>query len=197
MVCDGCEARTPYCRHIWRLDQFHMRCLRRDNKYSAAHKMVSNITSSVYKVTLVGTPCEDGRWPHPQGRVLWRTGRRSLNMGSTTKEVQRCAQGNTEVMQCTPQHLGGHHDRPLWRSTCHSSLRDYEEKSCDALRDKRMRWKAIQPSSNIDIFLCHVCGQLCPSQIGLHSHNQTHATDGGRDPSYNGDTWISVPKRLW
>ena len=25
----GCEARTPYRRHIRRLDQFHMRCLRR------------------------------------------------------------------------------------------------------------------------------------------------------------------------
>ena len=30
-------------------------------------------------------------------------------------------------------------DRVLWHSTCHSGLRDYEEKRCDALRDKRMR----------------------------------------------------------
>ena len=66
-------------------------------------------------------------------------------------------------------------DRTLWRSTCHSGLRDYEEKRCDALRDKRMRRKAIQSSSNIDIFLCHVCGRLCASRIGLHSHNRTHA----------------------
>ena len=65
--------------------------------------------------------------------------------------------------------------RALWRSTCHSGLRDYEEKTCDALRDKRMRRKAIQPSSNIDTFLCHVCGRLCASRIGLHSHNRTHA----------------------
>ena len=78
-------------------------------------------------------------------------------------------------------------DRALWRSTCHSGLRDYEEKRCDALRDKRMRRKAIQPSSNIDTFLCHVCGRLCASRIGLHSHNRAHAntnTDWGRDPSY-------------
>ena len=65
-------------------------------------------------------------------------------------------------------------DRALWRSTCHSGLHDHEEKRCDALRDKRTRWKAIQPSTNIDTFVCHVCGRLCASWIGLHSHNQTH-----------------------
>ena len=78
-------------------------------------------------------------------------------------------------------------DRALWRSTCHSGLRDYEEKRCDALRDKRMRRKAIQPSSNIDTFVCHVCVRLCASRICLHSHNRTHDninTDRGRDPSY-------------
>ena len=66
-------------------------------------------------------------------------------------------------------------DRAIWRSTCHSGLRDYEEKRCDTMRDKRMRRKAIQPSSNIDTFVCHVCGLLCASRIGLHSHNRTHA----------------------
>ena len=49
----------------------------------------------------------------------------------------------------------------------------YEERRCDALRDKRMRRKAIQqPSSNIDTFLCHVCGRLCASRIGLHSQHK-------------------------
>ena len=88
------------------------------------------------------------------------------------------------------------HGRPprqtaLWHSTCHSGLRDYEEKRCDALRDKRTRWKAIQPSTNIDTFVCHVCGWICASRIGLHSHNRTHAnttTDWGRDPSYR---WLT------
>ena len=116
----GCEAWTPYRRHIRRLDQLHMRC---------------------------------------------RPG---------TKAVQ----GRAEVMLHSPQHLGGHRDRrAFWRSrpTCHPGLRDYEEKRCDALRDKRTRLKAIQPSSNIDTFVCHSCGRLCVSRIGLHSHNRTHA----------------------
>ena len=44
------------------------------------------------------------------------------------------------------------------RSTCQFGQRESEEKTWDALRDKRMRRKAIQPSSNIDTFVCHVCG---------------------------------------
>ena len=79
-------------------------------------------------------------------------------------------------------------DRALWRITCHSGLRDYEEKRCDALMDKRLRRKdIIQPSTNIDPFVCHVCGRICASRIGPHSLNRTHAhtsTDCGRDPSY-------------
>ena len=66
-------------------------------------------------------------------------------------------------------------DRAIWLSTCHSGQRDYEEKRCDALRDKRTRRKAIQPSTNIDTFVCYVCGRLCASRIGLHNHNRTHA----------------------
>ena len=88
-------------------------------------------------------------------------------------------------------------DHALWRSTCHSGLRDYEEKGCDTLRGKRKRRKGIQPPSNIDTFLCHVCGRLCASRIGLHSHNRTHAitnTDLGRDPSYRRLTPYMVSK---
>ena len=116
-----------------------------------------------------------------------------LDAGHRTRGGQR--KRYKDVLKATLKSCGIPHntweatatDRPLWRSTCHSGLRDYEQKRCDALRDKRMRRKAIQPSSNIDTFLCHVCGRLCASRIGLHSHNRTHAntnTDGGRHPSY-------------
>ena len=44
-------------------------------------------THKACATSLVRTPCEDGRWPHPQGRVLRRTGRRSSNTGRTTKAV--------------------------------------------------------------------------------------------------------------
>ena len=104
-----------------------------------------------------------------------------LDAGHRTRGGQRKRYKN--VLKATLKSCGIPHNtweatatyRPLWRSTCHSGLRDYEEKRCDALRDKRMRRKAIQPSSNIDTFLCYICGRLCASRIGLHSHNRTHA----------------------
>ena len=104
-----------------------------------------------------------------------------LDAGHRTRGGQR--KRYKDVLKATLKSCGIPHntweatatDRALWCSTCHSGLRDYEEKRCDALKDKRMRRKAIQPSSNIDTFLCHVCGRLCASRIGLHSHNRTHA----------------------
>ena len=104
-----------------------------------------------------------------------------LDAGHRTRGGQR--KRYKDVLKATLKSCGIPHmtwestatDRALWRSTCHSGLRDYEEKRCDTMRDKRKRRKAIQPSSNIDTFLCHVCGRLCASRIGLHSHNRTHA----------------------
>ena len=104
-----------------------------------------------------------------------------LDAGHRTRGGQR--KRYKDVLKATLKSCGIPHktwkatatDRALWHSTCHSGLRDYEEKRCDTMRDKRKRRKAIQPSSNIDTFLCHVCGRLCTSRIGLHSHNRTHA----------------------
>ena len=104
-----------------------------------------------------------------------------LDAGHRTRGGQR--KRYKDVLKATLKSCGIPHntweaaatDRALWCSTCHSGLRDYEEKRCDALRDKRMRRKAIQPSSNIDIFVCHVCGRLCASRVGLNSHNRAHA----------------------
>ena len=98
-------------------------------------------------------------------------------MGRTTKRYK-------DVLKATLKSCGIPHttweatatNRSLWRSTCHSGLRDYEEKRYDALRDNIIRRKAIiQSSTNIDTFVCHVCGRICASRIGLHSHNRTHA----------------------
>ena len=95
--------------------------------------------------------------------------------GGQRKRYKDVLKGNVEVMRHSPQHLGSHCDRPCPLAVCHSGLRDYKEKRCDALRDQIMRRKAIQPSSNIDTSVCHVCGRLCRSRIGMHSHSRTHA----------------------
>ena len=184
----GCEAWTPYRRHIRRLDQFHMRCLRRiaNTKWQ---DMIPN--------TEVLQRCAQNGIEHhiKRAQLRWsghlvrmaddRTPKTvfygELGAGHRTRGGQR--KMYKDVLKATLKSCGIPHttweatatDRALWRSTCHPCPQDYEEKRCDALRDKRTRRKAIQPSTNIDTSVFHVYGRLCASRIVLHSHNRTHA----------------------
>ena len=95
-------------------------------------------------------PCSTENW----ASVIEHTER-------TTRKVKIRAQCNIELMRRAPRHLGSRHtttDCALWRGTCHGSLRCWR---CDARREKRLRWMAIQPSSNIRTFVCCFCGRLC------------------------------------
>ena len=184
----GCEAWTPYRRHIRRLDQFHMGCLRRIANIKW-QDMIPN-TEVLQRCAQTGIEQHINRaqlrW---SGHLVRMADDRipkdvfygELDAGHRTRGGQR--KRYKDVLKATLKSCGIPHntweatatDRLLWRSTCHSGLRDYEENRCDALIDKIMRRKAIQPSSNIDTFLCHVCGRLCASRIGLHIHNRTNA----------------------
>ena len=183
-----CEAWTPYRRHIQRLDQFHMRCLRRIANIKW-QDMIPN-TEVIQRCAQTGIEqhikCAQLRWSRhlvrmADDRIPKDVFYEELAAGHRTRGGQR--KRYKDVLKATLKSCGIPHntweatatDCPLWRSTCHSGLRDYEENRCDPMRDKRMRRKAIQPSSNIDTFLCHVCGRLCASRIGLHSHNRPHA----------------------
>ena len=186
----GCEAWTPYRRHIRRLDQFHMRCLRR----------IANIKwqDMIPNTEVLQRCAQNGIEYHIKRAQLRWSGHLvrmaddripkimfygELRTGHRTRGGQR--KRYKDVLKVTLKSCGIPHttwettatDRSLWHSTCHSGLRDYEEKRCDSLSDKRMRRKAIiQPSTNTDdTFVCHVCGRICASRIGLHSHNRTHA----------------------
>ena len=185
----GCDAWTPYRRHIRRLDQFHMRCLRR----------IANIKwQDMIPNTEVLQRCAQNGIEHHIKRAQLRWSGHLVRMaddripktvfygelgaGHRTWGGQR--KRYMDVLKATLKSCGIPHttweatatDRALWRSTCHSGLRAFEEKRSDVLRDKRLRRKAIiQPSTNIDTFVCNVCGRICTSRIGLHCHNRTHA----------------------
>ena len=49
-------------------------------------------------------------------------------------------------------------NRVLWRHICLAGLHNFKEKRCNALILERLRRNATQPPSNIDTFLCRVCG---------------------------------------
>ncbi len=153
----GCEAWTPYRRHIWRLDQFHMCCLRRIANMIPNTEVLQRCTQNgiehhIKRVQLCWSG-HDVRMADDRIPKAVFYGER--NAGQRTWGGQR--KRYKDVLKATLKSCGIPHntweatttDSVLWRTTCHSGLRDYEEKRCDALKDKRMRRKALQPSSNI------------------------------------------------
>ena len=186
----GCEAWTPYRRHIRRLDQFHMRSLRRIANIKW-QDMISN--------TEVLQRCAQNGIEHHIKRAQLRWSGHLVRMaddripkavfygeldaGKRTRGGQR--KRYKVVLKATLKSCGVPHntwestamDRALWRRTCHVGLHEFEKKRCDALRKKILRRKATQPSSNTVTFVCRVCGRQCASRIGLFSNNRTHDTD--------------------
>ena len=182
----GCEAWTPYRR----LDQFHMRSLRRIANIKW-QDMISN-TEVLQRCAQKGIEHHikraQLRW---SGHLVRMADDRipkavfygELDAGKRTRGGQR--KRYKDVLKATIKSCGVPHnswestamDRALWRRTCHVGLHEFEKKRCDALREKRLRRKATQPSSNTVTFVCHVCGRQCASRIGLFSNNRTHDTD--------------------
>ena len=73
-------------------------------------------------------------------------------------------------------------DRPTWRSMCKEGLSHLERtihNEREARRQRRHNPPAQQP--NIPRIECHLCGKVCASRIGLHSHLRWH----NRQPPLN------------
>ena len=89
----GCEAWTPYRRHIRRLNQSHIANIKWQDmipNIEVLQRCAQNGIEHHIKCNFVGPDTLWGwpMWLHPQGRVLRRTGRRSSNTGRTMKAVQ-------------------------------------------------------------------------------------------------------------
>ena len=129
-------------------DQFHMRCLRR----IANIKWQDMIPNTEVLQRCAQTGIEQHikraqlRW---SGHLVRMADNRipkavfdgEQDAGHRTRGGQR--KRYKDVLKATLKSCGIPHytreataiDRALWRSTCHSGLRDYVEKRCDALRD--------------------------------------------------------------
>ena len=138
----GCEAWTPYCRHIRRLDQFHMRSLRRIANIKW-QDMISN--------TEVLQRCAQNGIEHHIKRAQLRWSGHLVRMaddripkavfygeldaGKRTRGGQR--KRYKDVLKATLKSCGVPHntwestamDRALWRRTCHVGLHEFEKKA--------------------------------------------------------------------
>ena len=70
-------------------------------------------------------------------------------------------------------------DRAQWRSSGHQAICNLEVARIDVLEEKRAQRKVTfrLPPTDGDL-ICNICGRICKSRTGLHSHMRRHSRTG-------------------
>ena len=184
----GCESWTLYRRHIRKLDQFHMRCLRQIAHIKWQDKIPN--TEVLQRCHITGIEAflltAQLRWTghvtrmdhHRLPRVIFygqlQQGERSR--GGQRKRYKDALKVNLNTMGIKPADLEElAADRTTWRATCQQAVVNFEESRVRHLEDKRRQRKTGQVNTSASSDLqCDVCGRICGSKIGLFSHRRTH-----------------------
>ena len=187
----GCEAWTPYRRHIKQMEKFHQRCLRGILNIRWFHRVSnaqvlqqSNLgsieaTLSLCQLRWAGhlVRMEDSRLPKQlfygelsrdsTGKGNRGTGRPKLRYKDSLKaNLKRC---HIDTVTWEKQAA----DRSKWRTTINTKVTETEEAREMAKEEKRATAKSRIPAAPSDTSLtCTVCGRVCASRIGLHSHSR-------------------------
>lgn len=182
----GCESWTCYKRHIRKLDQFHLRCLRRILHVSWEDRITNQeilrragclgIEALLKKAQLRWTGhvlrMSDNRLP----KQLFHS---ELSQGCRQRGGQRLRFKDnlkTTLKQCNIQLDQWQHqaeDRPRWRSAIHAGVNLFEEQRLDNLDKKRLERKSRSMDLSTGI-ACPTCGRICASAFGLRSHQRRH-----------------------
>ena len=185
----GSESWTLYKRHLKSLEAFHIRCLQRildiTWKDKIPHTEILQRTNTVsIEATLARRQLRwvghvkrmpEHRLPR---RVLYgqlKDGQRS--QGGQRKRFKDHIKTTLKTCNIQPADLETLADnRPLWRSTCTSGVAHLEASRTSKRQEKRARRHQRQTVAADDgpAFPCEVCGKVCRSRIGLHSHRATH-----------------------
>ena len=184
----GCETWTLYRRSIRRLDQFHLRCLRKiagikwqDRVTNTEVLQICNITGIepfLLKAQLRWTGhvmrMPDSRIPKQVFCGELAAGRRP--QCGPVRRYKDAVKVNMKRCGLNPSTLSRDaQDRSAWRTLCHEAVDEFEKSRVEALEHKRaVRKFGAQPSSNLGVWPCNSCSRICSSRIGLYTHQRTH-----------------------
>jgi len=183
----GCETWTLYRRSIRRLDQFHLRCLRKIARVKWRDRIsntdvlntcgIMGIEAFLLKAQLrwVGhiMRMPDSRIPKQVFLGQLASGKR-LQCGPVLR-YKDALMVNLKQCGIDPSALGDvTQDRSAWRTLCHEAVTQFEHSRVEALEHKRAVRKGVKPRSNLSAWPCDSCSRVCSSRIGLHAHQQTH-----------------------
>jgi hypothetical protein len=185
----GCETWTTYRRHIKKLQQFHLRCLRHITRTKWYDKVpnfevlkrckIGGIESFVMQAQL--------RWT---GHVVRMTNDRlpkiamygELQNGSRTcgGQYKRYRDGiKSNLKACdidTSSWELAANDRAAWRQLYTTGAKQFETSRTTSLQTKRNNRKERETSHSSaaqSTWVCTTCGRDCLSRIGLFSHSRT------------------------
>ena len=182
----GCEAWTCYRRHIRKLDQFHLRCLRKilrvswkdhiSNQEILRSSNILSIEALLHKSQLRWTGhvmrMEDSRLPKQLFHAELSSGTRHIGgQRKRFKDTLKSALKSCNISAHEWQELA--QNRPAWRTAVHLGVKSFEDKRLQSLDDKRSARKnrVLDPATAVN---CPTCGKLCASDFGLRAHSRIH-----------------------
>ena len=180
----GCETWTCYRRHIKKLDQFHLRCLRKVLRVSWKDHVPNQ--EILHRAELTGieamlnlaqlrwsghvTRMDDSRLPKQLFHAELSTGKRHKGgQRKRYKDVLKLTLKAYNIPVDEWQALA--QDRPDWRAAIRKGTKHFERSRLQSLDDKRSARKNRVPNPSTAV-PCRLCGKICASTFRLQAHSQ-------------------------
>ena len=182
----GCETWTCYRRHTKKLDQFHLRCLRKvlrvswkkhvPNQEILRSAELTGIEAMLNQAQLRWsghvTRMDDSRLPKQLFHGELSTGKRHKGgQRKRYKDVLKSTLKACNIPVDEWQALA--QDRPAWRAATRKGTKHFERSRLQSLDDKRSARKNRVPNPSTAV-PCQLCGKICASTFGLQAHMRKH-----------------------
>lgn len=182
----GCETWTCYRRHIRKMEQFHLRCLRRILRVSWEDRIpnqeilrkagIDGVEVLLRKAQLrwSGHVIRMDDWRLPKQLFFAELAHGKRHQGGQRKRYKDCLKvtlKSCNIPISNWQQLA--QDRNAWRSATRKGTELFEKTRLDNLDAKRQDRKS-RASESVPTIPCPECGRLCASEFGLRSHLRRH-----------------------
>ena len=182
----GCKTWTCCRRHIKKLDQFHLRCLRKVLRVSWKDHVLNQeilrraeLTGIETMLNLVQlrwsghvTRMDDSRLPKQLFHAELSTGKR--HKGGQRKRYKDVLKSTLKAYNIPVDEWQAlAQDRLAWRAAICKGTKHFEKSWLQSLDDKRSTRKnrVANPSTAVP---CQLCGKICASTFRLQAHMRKH-----------------------
>ena len=182
----GCETWTCYRRHTKKLDQFHLRCLRKVLRVSWKDQLpnqeilrrteLTGIEAMLNQAQLRWsghvTRMDDSRLPKQLFHAELSTGKQ--HKGGQKKRYKDVLKSTLKAYNIPVNEWQAlAQDRPAWRAAIRKGTNHFEKSRLQSLDEKRSARKNRVPNPSTAV-PCLLCGKICASTFGLQAHMRKH-----------------------